>query len=165
MIRRPPRSTLFPYTTLFRSRAGDHAQVGATREQVRRPPRLAPHDERVRARERPLELLARLAGAVGDLDLRRFREQLQSRLRHLIGHRDAVGHVTSPASRSRSWSSAATVWSPMCPMRMVDSFSGPYPEPMVQPACFSAPTICLAFFPSGSLRHDTVHLRRPSRGR
>src|SRR2546427_9432846 len=25
MIRRPPRSTLFPYTTLFRSRAGRHA--------------------------------------------------------------------------------------------------------------------------------------------
>nr|WP_180552148.1 branched-chain amino acid transport system II carrier protein [Staphylococcus haemolyticus] len=24
MIRRPPRSTLFPYTTLFRSQAGDH---------------------------------------------------------------------------------------------------------------------------------------------
>src|SRR3712207_8128586 len=24
MIRRPPRSTLFPYTTLFRSRFGDH---------------------------------------------------------------------------------------------------------------------------------------------
>src|SRR2546430_12187049 len=24
MIRRPPRSTLFPYTTLFRSRAKDH---------------------------------------------------------------------------------------------------------------------------------------------
>src|SRR2546422_1104574 len=27
MIRRPPRSTLFPYTTLFRSRAGDEAQA------------------------------------------------------------------------------------------------------------------------------------------
>src|SRR2546425_6552843 len=27
MIRRPPRSTLFPYTTLFRSLAGDHAIV------------------------------------------------------------------------------------------------------------------------------------------
>src|SRR3712207_7243572 len=30
MIRRPPRSTLFPYTTLFRSRAGrgaDHARL------------------------------------------------------------------------------------------------------------------------------------------
>src|SRR5258708_22402938 len=27
MIRRPPRSTLFPYTTLFRSRAGQYAPV------------------------------------------------------------------------------------------------------------------------------------------
>src|SRR2546430_11685863 len=26
MIRRPPRSTLFPYTTLFRSRAGERAE-------------------------------------------------------------------------------------------------------------------------------------------
>src|SRR3989449_8527216 len=29
MIRRPPRSTLFPYTTLFRSGAGGAAQHGA----------------------------------------------------------------------------------------------------------------------------------------
>src|SRR3712207_8720913 len=29
MIRRPPRSTLFPYTTLFRSAAGGRAQVRA----------------------------------------------------------------------------------------------------------------------------------------
>src|SRR5260221_6631685 len=28
MIRRPPRSTLFPYTTLFRSGAGDLKRVG-----------------------------------------------------------------------------------------------------------------------------------------
>src|SRR3712207_7216695 len=28
MIRRPPRSTLFPYTTLFRSQAGDIEVVG-----------------------------------------------------------------------------------------------------------------------------------------
>src|SRR5437016_11827985 len=27
MIRRPPRSTLFPYTTLFRSHAGDDAKA------------------------------------------------------------------------------------------------------------------------------------------
>src|SRR5256885_12301684 len=27
MIRRPPRSTLFPYTTLFRSQGGTHAWV------------------------------------------------------------------------------------------------------------------------------------------
>src|SRR5436309_11184707 len=29
MIQRPPRSTLFPYTTLFRSRAHQHRQVAA----------------------------------------------------------------------------------------------------------------------------------------
>src|SRR3712207_6847740 len=29
MIRRPPRSTLFPYTTLFRSSAGTSAQITA----------------------------------------------------------------------------------------------------------------------------------------
>src|SRR2546425_4538044 len=34
MIRRPPRSTLFPYTTLFRSEA-EHAFDGAVRQIVR----------------------------------------------------------------------------------------------------------------------------------
>src|SRR3712207_9066107 len=29
MIRRPPRSTLFPYTTLFRSRFGDNDRLAA----------------------------------------------------------------------------------------------------------------------------------------
>src|SRR6266498_5286460 len=28
MIRRPPRSTLFPYTTLFRSRANERGELG-----------------------------------------------------------------------------------------------------------------------------------------
>src|SRR4051812_49919285 len=32
MIRRPPRSTLFPYTTLFRSRTGERAQQARRRE-------------------------------------------------------------------------------------------------------------------------------------
>src|SRR3712207_9232529 len=32
MIRRPPRSTLFPYTTLFRSRAGAVGDPGAAEE-------------------------------------------------------------------------------------------------------------------------------------
>src|SRR2546425_4578944 len=31
MIRRPPRSTLFPYTTLFRSRAEARARLGKAR--------------------------------------------------------------------------------------------------------------------------------------
>src|SRR5256885_11023195 len=36
MIRRPPRSTLFPYTTLFRSKSGDYHGYGCDRsdEQV-----------------------------------------------------------------------------------------------------------------------------------
>src|SRR3712207_8293231 len=34
MIRRPPRSTLFPYTTLFRSRDGSAAEDARPREPV-----------------------------------------------------------------------------------------------------------------------------------
>src|SRR3989454_10134608 len=53
MIRRPPRSTLFPYTTLFRSRDGArdviyHQHVGVyayTREALERWIRLAPVPE------------------------------------------------------------------------------------------------------------------------
>src|SRR2546427_3026677 len=32
MIRRPPRSTLFPYTTLFRSHVGEHREGKPARE-------------------------------------------------------------------------------------------------------------------------------------
>ena len=32
MIRRPPRSTLFPYTTLFRSNIGTHANALARKK-------------------------------------------------------------------------------------------------------------------------------------
>src|SRR5256886_11615301 len=41
MIRRPPRSTLFPYTTLFRSRA---RVAGAARARVGGRPRRARHE-------------------------------------------------------------------------------------------------------------------------
>src|SRR3712207_8518456 len=34
MIRRPPRSTLFPYTTLFRSELGDRRGIAATLHQL-----------------------------------------------------------------------------------------------------------------------------------
>src|SRR5689334_23688082 len=37
MIRRPPRSTLFPYTTLFRSIVNDVAAARALRERSARP--------------------------------------------------------------------------------------------------------------------------------
>src|SRR2546429_2358111 len=37
MIRRPPRSTLFPYTTLFRSRRNSRAHPAAAHRRARRP--------------------------------------------------------------------------------------------------------------------------------
>src|SRR2546427_1760128 len=43
MIRRPPRSTLFPYTTLFRS-AGDHDDLGVGIELAQLAQRLEPVD-------------------------------------------------------------------------------------------------------------------------
>src|SRR3989449_9741777 len=43
MIRRPPRSTLFPYTTLFRSLEGDRGEMIARRRHRRR---LRPADGR-----------------------------------------------------------------------------------------------------------------------
>src|SRR2546422_4246203 len=85
MIRRPPRSTLFPYTTLFRSRRLSHrARAGHLR---RRTPRLAA----ARLRERPHRTLAqarrvREVIAVEWSTERRSEEhtsELQSRL-HLV---------------------------------------------------------------------------------
>src|SRR2546430_7389874 len=57
MIRRPPRSTLFPYTTLFRSRHGDrgarrHAGVAVVEEQ----PELVRARRRRRSEEHTSEL-------------------------------------------------------------------------------------------------------------
>src|SRR5256885_11961393 len=46
MIRRPPRSTLFPYTTLFRSERAErhvHAAHGNRPESARHPVRRQPH--------------------------------------------------------------------------------------------------------------------------
>src|SRR5256885_7485141 len=43
MIRRPPRSTLFPYTTLFRSQPGVLADAGARDAGLGGPPAVARH--------------------------------------------------------------------------------------------------------------------------
>src|SRR2546422_7168313 len=43
MIRRPPRSTLFPYTTLFRSAAADVA-AGRPADELRKLEEPGPHD-------------------------------------------------------------------------------------------------------------------------
>src|SRR2546422_5363507 len=58
MIRRPPRSTLFPYTTLFRSQAGRTQHLGPG-ENLQRRNRKAAHAE-LRSEEHTSELQSRL---------------------------------------------------------------------------------------------------------
>src|SRR3712207_7006007 len=65
MIRRPPRSTLFPYTTLFRSRSGDRSRREAARRARPRAPaapdrrRPGQPAEQVRSEEHTSELQSR----------------------------------------------------------------------------------------------------------
>src|SRR5256885_8740436 len=64
MIRRPPRSTLFPYTTLFRSdlaRAGPGAGAGPRRRgRAVRPGRRARSEEHTSELQSPCNLVCRL---------------------------------------------------------------------------------------------------------
>src|SRR3712207_8839424 len=70
MIRRPPRSTLFPYTTLFRSGAGrrDQRRPGLGRDR-RRPERLA---VAVPARDGRVEPLLRSEEHTSELQSRQY---------------------------------------------------------------------------------------------
>src|SRR2546429_3627897 len=59
MIRRPPRSTLFPYTTLFRSRPGpEHPRSDLTKRWSERLAALVPYSRR--SEEHTSELQSRL---------------------------------------------------------------------------------------------------------
>src|SRR2546428_2333037 len=64
MIRRPPRSTLFPYTTLFRSGPGRPAEIGLPRRFGLVEAAHGSHDGRV------LDHLGRRLRLAGDLDHR-----------------------------------------------------------------------------------------------
>src|SRR5688572_31784294 len=66
MLRRPPRSTLFPYTTLFRSHAGVHERAAAlARDQDRIiPDRMALAVRGVGARQ-DRAAIEQVAGALG----------------------------------------------------------------------------------------------------
>src|SRR5258708_26138106 len=58
MIRRPPRSTLFPYTTLFRSQPRRHARRHARRQAIRQA-RLRPPPANPKLRVLALEAILR----------------------------------------------------------------------------------------------------------
>src|SRR5260221_3575879 len=94
MIRRPPRSTLFPYTTLFRSDAQAIAPSRARRD-------LVPHSRRSRGpfsfpRSRSEEHTSELQSH-SDLGCRLLLEKKQG-LPSL--HRVGVATAATPASRS-----------------------------------------------------------------
>src|SRR3989441_4782548 len=80
MIRRPPRSTLFPYTTLFRSEALE--------ESVRRP------------RRREQQVAAEDDDAAPDLALAHDQEVLDVPSQQLLGHEQVIG------GRRRGWAIA-----------------------------------------------------------
>src|SRR2546425_3770182 len=81
MIRRPPRSTLFPYTTLFRSvswctSATAIATAGCTRRPARR--REAPHQDRAGRSEEHTSELQSLAYLVCRLLLEKKKHRTRS---------------------------------------------------------------------------------------
>src|SRR5256885_15628527 len=80
MIRRPPRSTLFPYTTLFRSRAGALDRLGLYANLAARFAEIVTHhDDRIGLvvyAERVLASCAPARGLAGVTRLRGVLEQL-----------------------------------------------------------------------------------------
>src|SRR2546429_2193210 len=79
MIRRPPRSTLFPYTTLFRSR---EVVTGQLLQESQRPAIVSGPARREHGRL-VIEIVDRLGIAVGDERSEEHTSELQSRL-HLV---------------------------------------------------------------------------------
>src|SRR5687768_17662301 len=79
MIRRPPRSTLFPYTTLFRS----HVEIQALAQGDVQAADAAAHGGLEGALDGDEELLAGVQGRVGEPRSEEHTSELQSRL-HLV---------------------------------------------------------------------------------
>src|SRR5690348_14736749 len=144
---------------------GHHLEIRRAGDHVRSHLRLAADDEGRRRRECGIQLLARLAGEVDHVNLRGGREQGDPGVSQLVGDDDANAHARVRSMRARRFSRDATVWSPMWPIRKVESFTPPYPVPMTHPSFFTAATRSLETLPAGILMHETVQLRRPSGGR
>src|SRR5256885_8884346 len=83
MIRRPPRSTLFPYTTLFRSRRARGTLSPSRPNTIRAPSRRAHTDQIFR---RKLSCEARLARANGRSSVLVYQDRKSTRLNssHLV---------------------------------------------------------------------------------
>src|SRR2546430_13642429 len=102
MIRRPPRSTLFPYTTLFRS--GFCLARGRARPEVSPAPRLLATLRAHRPTDRKSTRLnsshSQISYAVFCLKKKKYLLDLQQRLR--LGHRNARAESADEADRHRA---------------------------------------------------------------
>src|SRR2546430_16678895 len=107
MIRRPPRSTLFPYTTLFRSVDTERLVQSEDGSGLRRPRRVVVagnHDDgRIRkAGAQPVQLLEekqdrRIGGADGVEDVAGEKNELRALLEHVVhGPLERLGDVRLP---------------------------------------------------------------------
>src|SRR2546430_6460593 len=95
MIRRPPRSTLFPYTTLFRSRLGADADVDAHVE-----PSLPLLADRERI-ERALTAMVLRARGLGPVRIDAGRQGVMAEVRvHWTGDPRSEEHTSELQSQS-----------------------------------------------------------------
>src|SRR2546422_307433 len=128
MIRRPPRSTLFPYTTLFRSPYGENRFVPSRGRRGRRRSRRSRRDphpdpeplrEPIHLRERPLREQPLLSLFVPDRPLERLEQPEVGvhRLEVLRGRRVALAGQTA----QHRGAGGGRVWKPtrfhICPAR------------------------------------------------
>src|SRR5260221_3663890 len=96
MIRRPPRSTLFPYTTLFRSAdAGDDLQAQPVVDELRRGPE--EHERR-----EPVERGDEGGEAVGGPE--RAQDRSEEHTSELQSHSDLVCRLLLEKTKHRTWS-------------------------------------------------------------
>src|SRR3990170_2368828 len=84
MIRRPPRSTLFPYTTLFRSPAARASRRPGARGAHRWPPRAPRSEEHTSELQSPDHLVCRLLLEKKKHEIKEhIREQVEEQLKLL----------------------------------------------------------------------------------
>src|SRR2546430_12448073 len=102
MIRRPPRSTLFPYTTLFRSRAGGtRLRAGRQRPDAHlaepwlAPIRLSRSEEHTSELQSQSNLVCRL--------LLEKKKKCAVIVSHLLHHRQAASHDPTDLTHSASY--------------------------------------------------------------
>src|SRR2546429_5597129 len=99
MIRRPPRSTLFPYTTLFRSRRPDQAGEEEAPPPIGHEPERVEHLADRRSEEHTSELQSRLH-LVCRLLLEK--KKTESERQYLLSKNRGFGHRPQPLTSSSS---------------------------------------------------------------